>query len=475
VREYGSIIEIPVHYNGEDLDFLAQWLDVSPAEIVERHTSSVYQAAFAGFAPGFVYLTGGHPSFDKVPRRASPRTRVSAGSVALAGHFSAIYPKDGPGGWQLIGTTPLLVWDLARPEPALIRQGQQVRFIDAAGSRATVILPTSTSASAPASAASRTTENDIPPAQTAFAGLHVVSPGIQTLFQDEGRIGQGDRGISRSGALDRRSFHEVNRRVGNPMECPVLENAMGHLKLRAAGPCVVCVGGADVPIDVVTPEGQRLRQACNQPIALDEGDCLQLGAAAGGVRSYIAVRGGWLVSPVLQSCAYDTLAGIGPTPLKKGDVLRIGSVAPGQLRAVEWDGMEPLPSPALPRVGDCVTLDLVLGPRDDWFTPQALQTLAEQTWQVTAQSNRIGLRLAGAEPLDRSSHYVGQELPSEGTVAGALQVPADGQPILFLADHPLTGGYPVIGCIASHHLDLLGQIPAGASIRLNPVRPDVIA
>ncbi|MDN5506927.1 MAG: allophanate hydrolase, partial [Comamonas sp.] len=123
--------------------------------------------------------------------------------------------------------------------------------------------------------------------------------------------------------------------------------------------------------------------------------------------------------------------------------------------------------PELPAPDGEVVLDVELGPRTDWFTPEAVALLAAQRWQVTPQSNRVGLRLAGEQALTRA---VTSELPSEGTPLGAIQVPASGQPVLFLADHPLTGGYPVIGCVAPHHLDLAGQIPVGAWIRFNPIR-----
>ena len=116
-------------------------------------------------------------------------------------------------------------------------------------------------------------------------------------------------------------------------------------------------------------------------------------------------------------------------------------------------------------------LDITLGPRADWFSPQALALLLEQPWQVTPQSNRVGLRLAGSQPLQRAAAFEGAELPSEGTALGALQVPANGQPVLFLADHPLTGGYPVVGCVAAHHLDLAAQLPAGTLIRFRAQHP----
>jgi allophanate hydrolase subunit 2 len=130
--------------------------------------------------------------------------------------------------------------------------------------------------------------------------------------------------------------------------------------------------------------------------------------------------------------------------------------------------LDEAPAFGLPSAGDIVTLDVVLGPRTDWFTQKGVETLTGQLWQVTPQSNRVGIRLAGAVPLERKDSA---ELPSEGTATGAIQVPHSGQPVLFLADHPLTGGYPVIGAVADHHLDLAGQIPVNASIRFRPIGP----
>lgn len=136
----GRLVEIPVHYNGADLPEVAELLGISVAEVRERHTAQPWQAAFAGFAPGFVYLTGGHPSFQ-LPRRASPRVRVPAGSVALAGDFSAVYPGASPGGWQLIGMTEVPMWDLQRPEPAYVQPGFRVQFRDACSAGRHISLP----------------------------------------------------------------------------------------------------------------------------------------------------------------------------------------------------------------------------------------------------------------------------------------------------------------------------------------------
>jgi allophanate hydrolase subunit 2 len=179
------------------------------------------------------------------------------------------------------------------------------------------------------------------------------------------------------------------------------------------------------------------------------------------MRSYLAVRGGFLVEPVLGSAATDTLAKIGPEAIQAGSVLVPGDQASGAV-----DPAPPVP-PRLPRAGEVVTLDVVLGPRTDWFTQGGVETLRTQEWEVTPESSRVGMRLSGAVAIERRDQA---ELPSEGTALGAIQVPHTGQPVLFLADHPLTGGYPVIGVVAQHHLDLAGQIPIGARIRFNPTK-----
>jgi KipI family sensor histidine kinase inhibitor len=125
-RDAGTV-HIPVRYDGPDLDEVAAHLGVTPAEVVAMHTATPWTVAFAGFAPGFGYLTGGDARLD-VPRRSTPRTRIPAGAVGLAGRYSGVYPSDSPGGWQLIGSTSLRMWDLDRPEPALLVPGAEVIF-----------------------------------------------------------------------------------------------------------------------------------------------------------------------------------------------------------------------------------------------------------------------------------------------------------------------------------------------------------
>lgn len=437
-------VEIPVHYNGEDLDEVATLLNISRAEVIQRHTAHDYSVAFCGFAPGFAYLTGG--AGFQVPRRQTPRTRIPAGAVALAGDFSGVYPKASPGGWQIIGVTPLQMWDLNRPEPALLRPGYKVRFTDA-GPLPASGLP----------APSEPVRDQAPNG----TNLEITSPGLHSVLQDMGRPGQTGQGVSRSGALDLGALRAANRAVGNPSDMACVESVLGGLSFICHGRAVIAVTGALTPVTVTNASGLQWQASNYQPIELEAGDSVSLGSPKAGLRSYLAIRGGFDVTPVLGSLSTDTLAQLGPAALSAGD--RLGYTAPVTSTSVS---LNETPAFELPTATDIVTLDVVMGPRTDWFTQDAIQRLSSQLWRVTSQSNRVGIRLAGDTPLERSNH---QELPSEGTSVGAIQVPASGQPVLFLADHPLTGGYPVIASVASHHLDLAGQIPVNAQIRFNPL------
>lgn len=463
-----TLVEIPVHYDGEDLAEVAQRLGITPEEVVRRHTGSEYTVAFTGFAPGFAYLTGGHPCFD-VPRRATPRTRIPAGAVGLAGTFSGVYPQASPGGWQIIGTTPLAMWDIAREVPALLQPGHRVRFVDIA-----TFLIANNEANTPTwwRKITQPALLTLPEAATqppSGPALRVVSAGLQTLLQDSGRHGYAGQGVSASGAMDQAACKAANRLVGNPSGDACLETVNGGLRLRSQGDTVVAVTGADAPLAVTAAGGARWTVPRYAPVALADGDELAVGEPRAGTRSYVAVRGGFAVEPVLGSRSTDTLARVGPPAVATGDVLAVR-----EPRGLPVVGAPELPPEGLPVAGEEVVLDVVPGPRTDWFTPESVERLAAQRWQVTPQSNRVGLRLAGEVPLARA---VQGELPSEGTVAGALQVPPSGQPVLFLADHPLTGGYPVIGAVAPYHLDRAGQIPVNAWVRFRllhgfePLRP----
>jgi biotin-dependent carboxylase-like uncharacterized protein len=276
-------------------------------------------------------------------------------------------------------------------------------------------------------------------------GVTVLATGPLTTVQDEGRPGLAALGIGRSGACDRSSYRLANRLVGNAAGTAVLEATFGGLALRAERDLLVVTTGARCAGSV----------AHNAPANLAAGAEMRLGAPAAGLRTYVAIRGGIEVEPVLGSRSTDILAGLGPPVISAGDVLPVGT---SQL---------PMPgvdvAPVAETEGGEVTVGVLSGPRLDWFTPPAWSVLTGRPYTVSNDSNRIGLRLDGA-PLERAGPG---ELPSEGLVRGALQIPPSGKPVLFLADHPVTGGYPVLGYVPDADVDRCAQLVPGQRVRFH--------
>ncbi|MBB2922385.1 biotin-dependent carboxyltransferase family protein [Cellulomonas cellasea] len=294
--------------------------------------------------------------------------------------------------------------------------------------------------------------------------IEVLAPGVLTLVEDAGRPGFAAVGVGRSGAADPAALRLGNRLVGNDPGAAALEVLLGGLEVHALQTTVVALTGAvgpawvdEAPVD----HGAALR--------LPAGSRLRLGTADLGLRTYVAVRGGVDVPVVLGSRSADRLSGLGPAPLAAGDVLPVGT------------GTRGLPelSPAAPHVGPArdvppappvppvqPVLPVLPGPRLDWFAPDALDVLTRAVYRVTPSSDRVALRLAGP-PLPRAPRG---ELPSEGLVVGAVQVPPDGQPVVFGPDHPVTGGYPVLAVVRANGLPAAAQLRPGDPVRFTLAR-----
>lgn len=278
--------------------------------------------------------------------------------------------------------------------------------------------------------------------------LEVLAPGTSALIQDLGRPGHAHLGVPPSGALDQRALRLANRLVGNQEGAAGIEALFGGLRLRAGCSCTVAVTGPQV---AVTVDGRA--RGSYVPVYLDRDQVLEIGVPQAGLRCYLAVSGGIAAVAELGSRSRDVLSAIGPEPLGAGDVLDLGERTglPTGL-----DELAPVPPPAE------LLVPTVLGPRDDWFLDPG-PSLARR-WTVTTESNRVGLRLDG-EPLRRTSERAEAELPSEGLLTGAIQVPPNGLPVVFLADHPTTGGYPVIGVVHPDTLPDLAQARPGTTVR----------
>ncbi|MBV2156000.1 biotin-dependent carboxyltransferase family protein [Kitasatospora sp. SUK 42] len=277
--------------------------------------------------------------------------------------------------------------------------------------------------------------------------LLVVRPGPLTTVQDLGRRGVAHLGVPRAGALDQPALRAANRLVGNAPDAAGLETTLGGVALRALGPVLVAVTGAPAP---VTVDGRAA--AWGAPVEVPAGSVVEVGPATAGVRSYLSVAGGIAVPPVLGSRSADLLSGLGPAPLTADGRLPVGPRPPYRDRP----DLVPLPAPPVELV-----LRLRLGPHTDWFAPSAVDRLARDGYRVSPTSNRIGLRTEGPAV----ARARGGELPSEGMVLGAVQIPPDGQPVVFLADHPTTGGYPVIGVVPAVDLAAAAQARPGVPVR----------
>lgn len=282
--------------------------------------------------------------------------------------------------------------------------------------------------------------------------IEVVRSGALTTVQDLGRPGHAHLGVPRCGALDEPAHRLANRLVGNPDGAATLETTVTGCAVRALRPVMLAVTGAPSPVRV---DGRPA--AWGAPVHVPAGAVVDVAAVTHGVRAYLAFSGGLTVEPVLGSRSTDLLSGLGPAPLTDGARLPLGRSAG---RAA---GIDAAPCPAPPRE---LLLPLVLGPRDDWFTPAAIRTLTTGVYRVAPAGNRIGLRTEGPALERRRAG----ELPSEGMVLGAVQVPPDGRPVVFLADHPTTGGYPVVGVVPKEALAAAAQAAAGTPVRFLPVR-----
>lgn len=278
--------------------------------------------------------------------------------------------------------------------------------------------------------------------------LEVVTPGPLTTVQDLGRPGYAALGVGVSGAADRASLRLANRLVGNAEGAAALELTLGGLRVRAGdATVVVALTGAPCPVKA----GGRAA-GMDSPITVRPGEVVAVGTPASGIRTYLAVRGGVAVPPVLGARSTDMLSGLGPEPIRAGSILPIGN---------ETTGFPLVDQAFVHRPAGDAVLRVVPGPRVDWFAADALRTLCAEPYAVTAESNRIGVRLDGPE-LQRTESA---ELPPEGMVRGALQVPPQGRPVLLLADHPVTGGYPVIAVVVDEDVDRAGQVRPGERVR----------
>lgn len=427
---------VPICYGGElgpDLDEVARLTGLSADEVVAAHVASALRVQLVGFAPGFAYM-GDLPEALRVPRLETPRTTTPPGSVAVAGRQTGIYPAALPGGWRILGRTPITLFDPHRDPPSYLAPGDRVRFepigADEWDERAGAPGDWGGHSLRQAAAGRSKTE------------IEVLDGGLLTTVQDPfGRPGWRRHGVQASGALDPDSAVSTNRLVGNSDAAALLEVTLIGPSLRISSAALVAIAGADLS---ATLDGEPLA-----PGSARIGQLIRFGERRNGARAYLAIAGGIQVEAVLGSASTDLRAGFGGfsgRALRAGDRLALGAET-GAPRA----GSPPATGP----------IRILPGPHVAQFAPGALDQLCATGWTVASEADRMGYRLDGPA----IEHRATPEVPSLGLPLGAVQVPPDGRPIVMLADRPVTGGYPVIGCVASDDVGRVAQLLPGDVVR----------
>jgi KipI family sensor histidine kinase inhibitor len=439
----GRLFEIPVAYGGTygpDLPEVASETGLTDSDIIGMHTGREYRVYMLGFTPGFPYMGALDPKL-RVSRLASPRLRVPGRSVAIAGEQTGVYPIESPGGWRLIGRTPLRIYDPARPEPFLMDVGDRARFIP--------ISLEEYERRAPAE------EEPHPSSAPLRPALVVEKGGLFTTVQDLGRMGYRRFGLPQSGAMDPLSLTLANLLLGNAPGAAALEFASPGPRLVAARHTAVAVCGAE---QTPTLNGRPIPMWT--AVTLREGDILAFGIPRAGQWTYLALAGGIDVPLILGSrSTYSRarLGGYGGRRLEAGD--RLASPRPDPQTLLR------LPEFGRPPMGRGCTVGVVRGPQDSYFAEDALRTLFAAEWHVTLDLDRLGYRLQGPPLVHRER----EELLSDGLLPGAIQVPSGGQPIVIMPDGPTTGGYPKIGAVLRADLRKLAQSRPSETVRFQEV------
>ena len=436
---------LPVVFDGADLEDVATMVGLPSERVVELVTAAPLDVALVGFAPGFPYLTGLPPELVALPRRDTPRTSVPAGSIAVAGGFAAIYPRATPGGWHLLGRTTESLFDPDRPPYSRVGPGDRVRF---------VIADPGTAPLAPVSVVTDR------PLLVADEGpyLEVLTPGLLDLVQDGGRDRVAALGVPRAGAADPLALALVNLLLGNDAAAAAIECTASGPDLRVVGGghlAVVGVGAESVDVMV---DGRSVPDAAVIPV--QDGQVVSVGRVRRGLRAYVGVDGGLEIAELFGSRSSDVLSGLGPGALRTGDRLARG-------RAGRVRGRLDHPGTATP--GGPVVLRVLPGPHvigDDGSPDRLFDRLTAVRWSVGPDVDRVGVRLAA---IDGNGPTGSTPVDSTPMITGALQLPPDGRPILLLPDHATTGGYPVVACVITADLPILGRITPGDEVALEAV------
>lgn len=465
------IITIPVCYEGEEFapDFkkVAEHANLSTKEVIRIHSSTDYLIYMMGFLPGFPYL-GGMEKCLETPRLETPRTKIPAGSVAIGGAQTGLYPVESPGGWNIIGRTPLKLFDLNRNPHFLYNSGDKIRFEPISRKEFEDfdekiwlekfwqetqfknlnenVLPEKKNA-----------RKNTTPHYECGGGIKILVPGLLTTVQDKGTNGFQKYGISQSGAMDEKSFELANAICGNPENAACLETTLSGPSIRFVTDCDFAITGA--VFSNASLNGKPVEM--NKKIHAEAGAVLDCGFASNGLRSYIAFTGGILVPEVFGSRSTNLKSKIGGfygRKLEAGDDLAIGFARRHSMR----ENAFPVKNinPFFARKDGILVLDCIKSSQFDFFSEESVKIFTSTVYTITPESDRMGIRFQGQNIMCGKTDIISDAIPF-----GAVQITSAGLPVVMAADRQTTGGYAKIACVKKESMCALAQAAPGTKVQ----------
>jgi len=449
--KHERVYRIRVCYDPEiapDLLSSAKKCKLTVREFINRHKNSKTFVDILGFMPGFAYCSGLDPSL-RLPRLETPRTAVPPGSIAIAELQTGLYPQSTPGGWNVIGRTPDILFDALRDPPNLLSAGARVEFIEINLDEYKKIQADLAKKNSAIEKASLDVDNTI----------EVLSSGLLTTIQDLPRYGYAHLALSPGGPVDLDGAALANALIGNPSNAVGLEiTGVGPRLLFHVDTWVAWVGGNfEVKIDDKSIFG-------NRPIRITRGQTLSFASIRQGYRVFLAIAGGIEVQSVLGRGGSHLSSGIGKKPLQKGEFLRLSqpycfdqipllkSMTDSGMISTKWSIAPPV---ALTHKTQFI--HAIPSLHFNLLSAQEQELLWKTVWTISSQSNRMGMRLNSNFKITSSISGIA----SQGICFGTVQLPPSGEPILMLSEHQTTGGYPRLLEVVRSERSKLAQMRPG--------------